>query len=418
MSRAGTSERSSRGGIETTVYYKSDGTQTKTHRVRYADAAGRKRSATFDRVQDARDFKAQIRLQRRGGQLDDLDRGRETLRVFVESTWWPQRAGDLAVTTQRVYQRMLNNEILPRIGDMEVREIRPKTISVFKADVSAALHARLGPGRGGPTVRKAMSVLQSVLTDAVRWQLVDYNAVQPIKKPAAGASLRAVHPPTAAQLEVMRLLAGGAWSRTLMSVMGYAGLRPQEALALQWRHVRERTILVEQRISAGRLIGGQKSKGKPPRTIEIIAPLRGDLDAWRDANGTPPGRAFVFPQASGAHMTEGGYRRWRAKTFRRARTRAQLDAELFRPYDLRHLWASLRLAEQRLSLQEIAQEMGHTVEVLAKTYSHIIADLAGAGPVDLVEHITAARTAAIPLASDVLAREAKQKAAKAKEKSS
>jgi hypothetical protein len=50
------------------------------------------------------------------------------------------------------------------------------------------------------------------------------------------------------------------------------------------------------------------------------------------------------------------------------------------PYFLRHTYASLRLAEQRRSLQEIAEEMGHTVEVLARTYAHVIAEYRGQGP--------------------------------------
>jgi len=38
---------------------------------------------------------------------------------------------------------------------------------------------------------------------------------------------------------------------TLISVLAYAGLRPGEALALQWRDIREQTILVERAISLG-----------------------------------------------------------------------------------------------------------------------------------------------------------------------
>jgi integrase len=32
---------------------------------------------------------------------------------------------------------------------------------------------------------------------------------------------------------------------TLVCVLAFAGLRPGEALALEWRHIRERTILVD-----------------------------------------------------------------------------------------------------------------------------------------------------------------------------
>ena len=47
-------------------------------------------------------------------------------------------------------------------------------------------------------------------------------------------------PGEAAQLipQVMKLR-----DRTLVSVLAYAGLRPEEALALEWQHIRARTIL-------------------------------------------------------------------------------------------------------------------------------------------------------------------------------
>ncbi len=62
----------------------------------------------------------------------------------------------------------------------------------------------------------------------------------------------------------------------LVSVLAYAGLRPQEALALTWRHVRERTLLIEQALADGEL-KGQKT-GKPPRTVVLLAPLRQDRE--------------------------------------------------------------------------------------------------------------------------------------------
>ena len=38
---------------------------------------------------------------------------------------------------------------------------------------------------------------------------------------------------------------------TLLSMLAYAGLRPGEALALQWGDLRENTILVERALSLG-----------------------------------------------------------------------------------------------------------------------------------------------------------------------
>jgi integrase len=47
----------------------------------------------------------------------------------------------------------------------------------------------------------------------------------------------------------------------LLSVLAYSGLRPGEALALQWRDIREQTILVERALSLG-----EERTPRPPRT--------------------------------------------------------------------------------------------------------------------------------------------------------
>lgn len=50
------------------------------------------------------------------------------------------------------------------------------------------------------------------------------------------------------------LAAGRSYAALIVSLVAYAGLRfPEEALALEWAQVRDRTLLVEQR-----LIGGER----------------------------------------------------------------------------------------------------------------------------------------------------------------
>jgi hypothetical protein len=59
-----------------------------------------------------------------------------------------------------------------------------------------------------------------------------------------------VRPLAPATIERMRA-ASSPRDATLISVLAYAGLRPGEALAIQWRDIREQTILVERAISLG-----------------------------------------------------------------------------------------------------------------------------------------------------------------------
>jgi hypothetical protein len=107
------------------------------------------------------------------------------------------------------------------------------------------------------------------------------------------------------------------------------------------------------------------------------------------AAGNPAGAALIVARADGQPWREHDYRNWYRRHFRPAAVAVGIPHAV--PYDLRHTYASLRLAEQRLSLQELAEEMGHGVQVLAETYAHVIADLRGAGPIDPDALIDAAR---------------------------
>jgi integrase len=59
-----------------------------------------------------------------------------------------------------------------------------------------------------------------------------------------------------------------------------------------------------------------------------------------------------------------------------AAKRAGLPEDLV-PYDLRHTFASLLIWEGKLSIVEIAAQMGHSPRMLLSTYAHVIAELSG-----------------------------------------
>ena len=73
-------------------------------------------------------------------------------------------------------------------------------------------------------------------------------------------------------------------------------------------------------------------------------------------------------------MLAGGWDNWTGRVWRPACASLGLS---IRPYDLRHLCASLLIAEQRMTLPEIARQMGHSLEMLLRTYAHVIDGLAG-----------------------------------------
>jgi integrase len=62
-----------------------------------------------------------------------------------------------------------------------------------------------------------------------------------------------------------------------------------------------------------------------------------------------------------------------------------------RPYDLRHAFASLLIHEGRLSVVEIAAQLGHNPAVCLDTYAHVMAEQRGAEPVSAEQKILLAR---------------------------
>ena len=180
--------------------------------------------------------------------------------------------------------------------------------------------------------------------------------------------------------------ASGPRDAALISVLAYAGLRPQEALALCWGDIRERTILIERAVSLGR---EKDTKTHAHRTVRLLAPLREDMLAWRMRCGRPRDTALVFPGPGSGLWTKTTYDNWRSRAFNRAlKATAVVGAT---PYTLRHSFASLLLHEGR-SVIYVARQLGNDPRVTLSTYGHVIDELDGAPRIAAEDAIRAARS--------------------------
>jgi len=365
-----------------------DGTAYVVWRVRWHEADGAERSRTFDRHADAVAFEAKVRLAKRAGDLPSLDAGRQTLSEFAEEWWDVYAKANLETATLKTYASVWNRQALPRLGHVRLRDLSPAVVARFRSELENA-------GVGAASVRKTMTMLQSMLRVAVEWQRIAANPVKATRKPSVKTqrAVRPISPETVEELRAWLLAHGTPRDAVLVSVLAYAGVRPQEALALRWRHVRERTLLVEEAVAYGKL-RGQKT-GRPPRTVRLLAPLRQDLVEWQLASGRPDDDAFVFPAASGGVWQLHDWQNWRRRVFAPAAAALGLDGAV--PYDLRHSFASLLIHEGRLSVVEIAQQLGHSPTMTLNTYGHVIAELAEAEKVSAEDLIREAREKIRPI---------------------
>jgi hypothetical protein len=154
-------------------------------------------------------------------------------------------------------------------------------------------------------------------------------------------------------------------------VLAYAGLRPQEALALPWHNVRDRTLLIDRAQSDE---GPKTTKTGRTRSVRLLAPLAVDLAAWRLASKRSGADELVFPTTTGELWRDHDWRNWRRRVF--DPLAADVGVSGMRPYDLRHAFCSLLIAEG-LSVVEIARQAGHAPTMTLDTYAHVMADLDG-----------------------------------------
>ncbi|MDX6698628.1 MAG: hypothetical protein QOE65_2025 [Solirubrobacteraceae bacterium] len=289
---------------------------------------------------------------------------------------------NLAATTLKTYATLWDAHVLPQLGSVPLRELTPSVVNRFRLDLEAA-------GVGRASIGKTLTLLQGILQRACEWERLTPNPVKAVRKPAAGR-VQAVTPLTADTVETLGgFLLDGSLVRdaTVISVLAYAGLRPSEALALTWAHIRDRTILVEAAVSMG-VVGETKTRHR--RTVPLLPPLAQDLAEWRLRAGRPNDAELVFPGHDGRPWSAAAWKNWHRRVFRPAGQAAR--RAVVRPYDLRHSFVSLLIAEGH-NVVEVARQAGHSPKMALDTYAHVFEEFDPAERLGGAERIRAAREA-------------------------
>jgi integrase len=349
-------------------------------RVRWREGGrgSRARTRTFDRKGDAVAFEDELRRRRRLGELGLLPGSQETLDEYVCQTWAQTHAVTLAPKTAKHYAGLYDLHIAPHLGHLKLGELTPEMIARWQAE-------RIASGGGREAVLQALMLLGSILQRAVESERIARNPARLVRKVKRNAR-REVRPLAPATIEALRSVSGER-DAVLISVLAYAGLRPQEALGLCWGHVRDRTLLVERAVSLGKVTD---TKTRAHRTVRLLAPLHDDLAAWREHSGRPADGVLVFPGPNGGLWTKTDWDNWRSRQFRRAAKKLKLEGA--KPYDLRHSFASLLLHEGR-SVMYVARQLGHAAGLTLSTYGHVIDELDDSPQIPAEDAIRAARTA-------------------------
>jgi integrase len=341
-------------------------------RVRWRDEQGRERSKVVGKKRDAEVFEAEVVRRKRTGDLDLLTGGRETLADFAEEWRRLYATPNLAARTLRGYAGLWDRHVLPRLGSMRLNAITPEVVERYRVELKAE-------GVGEPTVYRALALLQGVMRRAVEWRRIGHNPVKSVQKPSARRK-RQVRPLPPLAVEQLRSHAGsrrkyGPRDAALIVLLAYGGLRPQEALALEWDDVRERTLLVEKATDGQ---GGVKeTKTGQARTVRLLAPLAADLGEWRELRADRG--TLLFPTGSGGVWKDTDWHTWHRDAWKPACKATEVSA---RPYDLRHSFVSLLIHEGR-NVVDVARQAGHSPTMTLDVYSHVFDEF------DITERVSA-----------------------------
>lgn len=351
--------------------------------IRWRDEEKVHRSKTFDLEADADAWQDQVRRLKQTGQLHRLTSGTITLSQFVADTVVPEYFALLAPKTRKWYAYLLSCHILPELGLIPLRSITAKRIRQWQVK-------RAKSGAGKYALNRALVLIGQILQYAAEDDELETNVaanVRPLKlDPVDG-----VVPLAPLTIERIRSHLDETRDRAIVALLAYAGMRPGEIWALRWGDIKQRTIHVQ--IATDGEGGTKPTKTLAKRSIKILGPLADDLQAWRrETTGSTAARARVFPAATSTRVaTKDTMDNWRdrdvwAPAMRRA------GVEYQRPYDLRHSFASLLLAEGR-TIHAVARQLGHDPKLTLSTYGHVIAEFEDMPSIDAVEQILAARKA-------------------------
>jgi integrase len=241
--------------------------------------------------------------------------------------------------------------IAPHLGTFRLRDLSPQLIEKFVGELRKS-------GTGDPTIYRALMVLQGVMRRAVEWGHVTVNPVAAVRKPTV-RRIHQIKPLLPTEIEYLRAACADEQDKLIVAMLAYAGLRPQELLALTWYDITDTHILVDKATEPRE--GVKETKTNKPRTVAIRAELRvilKDYDAKHE---------HVITMRDGSPWNDNAWRRWSGRRWRPLMK--ELNMEL-RPYDLRHTFVS-QLIDEGQSIVEIARQAGHSPVITLGVYGHI-----------------------------------------------
>src|SRR5579875_2698065 len=204
-------------------------------------------------------------------------------------------------------------------------------------------------GCGPRRVNMALARIRTIFRMAEDEGLIVDNParfVRSLREPRA-----AIDPFTARETQALLRAAAPGVERAFVATLLLAGLRPSEALGLQWRDVDLRRNLISVRRGRTRWGAGMTKTQASEREVDVVAHLAAELAAL-GATHRAGDYVFTGPRGAGLDWNNFRQRNWR-------RLLQNAGVRMRPPYQCRHTYAATLLAAGA-NPHYVAHQMGHT----------------------------------------------------------
>jgi len=291
-------------------------------------------------------------------------------------------AHNVAPSTLTRYTSIVERHLIPVLGSLRLRDLRPAHIQAAYARFLAAggRADRQPRGLAARSVLQHHRILREALKHAVHWQLIARNPADAVTPPQA--QRREMRGLSAEEARLLLVAAEGIPYYALLYLALATGARLGELLALRWGDIdlkggTMRITRTAQRLSGQGIVfhvpkthRAARSVALSPETIRVASDHRRGQVAHRLAMGPAyRDQDLVFPRPSGDPLDGCAV----SKAFCRLVTKAGLGPPRF--HDLRHTAATLMLASG-VHPKIVSERLGHaTVAITLDIYSHVLPGL-------------------------------------------
>jgi integrase len=298
-----------------------------------------------------------------------------TFGAYVTTTWLPGKRLTLRISTWDGYRRKVERHILPTLGRIAIRRLRPAHLEAL---YERLLHPTDGRRPLAPkSVLEVHLIIRGALADAVRKGLVARNVALVAHAPRLRSIPRVEHQVwTPEQLQTFLRAAAGHRLFPAFWVAAATGMRRSELLGLRWNDIDLRRGIVsinrgliavayELHETRGKTRNARRPVSLDRTTVEILRAWH----TWQQTEQRVVGiddHGWVFTDANGRPVHPHAI----SQAFERIVIRAGLPP--IRLHDVRHTHATL-LAQAGVHPKVVSERLGHAnAKFTIETYQHVM----------------------------------------------